>query len=191
MKIEKNNSIENMINNYINLLSIEKSNLLFFYKGLNVFDKQNKNILTKLKKKNISISLFKKNKDIYREEFENKNKNIICPECNNLVFINIIKEKMKININCKDNHRNEYTINEFIESQNIKERKIKCSICNNDKYLYNNNFYICTCGQFICQLCMNKHIKKNNGHNIIYYCKKYLSCIKHSLEYVSYCSQCK
>jgi len=42
----------------------------------------------------------------------------------------------------------EYSINKFIENQKneeIKENEIKCDICNNNKSLYNNNFYICIC----------------------------------------------
>ena len=90
-------------------------------------------------------------------------------------------------------HKIEYSINEFIESQEneeIKENKIKCDLCNNDKSLYNNNFYICTCKKNICQLCMINHIK-NKEHNIFYYNKRYSYCNKHLIEFASYCSLCK
>ena len=184
MIVEENDSFENIIDKYIKLLSIEKKYLLFLYKGMNIIE--NKDKLNKLKNKNIIITIIYKdnNKDI-KEEL----KNIICPDCKELAFININEDN--ININCINNHKEEYFINNFIESQNIKENEIKCNICKNKKYLYNDNFYICTCNKYICQLCMNNHIKNNKEHNLLYYNKKYSYCNKHIIEYISYCSQCK
>ena len=164
MTVEENDSIENILDKYIKLLSIEKKYLLFLYKGMNIIE--NKDKLNKLKNKNIIITIIYKdnNKDI-KEEL----KNIICPYCKDLAFININEDN--ININCINNHKEEYFINNFIERQNIKENEIKCNICKNKKYLYNDNFYICTCNKYICQLCMNNHIKNNKEHNLLYYNK--------------------
>ena len=82
----------------------------------------------------------------------NKNKkmkleNIICLLCKNLTFF--ISNEYHININCINKHKHKYSINGFIENQ-INENKIKCNICNNNKYLYNDYFYVCSCGEFIC-----------------------------------------
>ena len=70
--------------------------------------------------------------------------------------------KIILILNCINKHKNKYSINKFIESQHIYENGIKCYICNNKQYLYNDNFYICSCSKLICQLCKDKHIKKND-----------------------------
>ena len=90
---------------------------------------------------------------------------------------------------CINKHKNEYSLNEFIENQEIKENEIICDICKNNKSIYNDNFYVCSCNKKICQLCMINHIK-NKEHNLLYYNKIYSNCKKHLIEYVSYCSQC-
>ena len=98
MIVEENDSIENILDKYIKLLSIEKKYLLFLYKGMNIIE--NKDKLNKLKNKNIIITIIYKdnNKDI-----KEKLKNIICPDCKELAFINI--NENNININCINNHK--------------------------------------------------------------------------------------
>ena len=183
IKYEKTDSIGNAIKKYIKLLSVSKKHLLFLYKGINILE--NKIILEKLKnkKKIIIINVIKKDKSI------NNIENIICPECKDLAFLNINEDNIIKLENCMNKHKNEYSINEFLENQNIDENKIKCNICNNNKSLYNNNFYICTCKKYICQLCMLNHIK-NKDHNLLYFNKRYSNCNKHLIEFVSYCSFC-
>ena len=85
--------------------------------------------------------------------------NIICPECKKLAFLNINEDNIIKIDNCISQHKSEYSINEFIENQEIKENDIKCDICKNNKYFYNDKFYICTCKKNICQLCRINHIK--------------------------------
>ena len=153
MIIKCNDSIENTLEEYLKLLSSEKGNLLFMYKGVNLLE--NKNIIKKInkfKKKNIIISIINKNKSQSLKEIEN----FICPECKNVAFININEDN--ISVNCMNKHKSEYSINEFIESQKIEENEIKCNICKNNKNLYKDNFYICTCNKYICQLCLSTHI---------------------------------
>ena len=67
MIVEENDSIENIIDKYIKLLSIEKKYLLFLYKGMNIIE--NKDKLNKLKNKNIIITIIYKdnNRDIKEE----------------------------------------------------------------------------------------------------------------------------
>jgi len=83
----------------------------------------------------------------------------------------------------------EYSINEFIESQEIKENEIKCDICYNDKSLYNNNFYMHESTKKICQLCKKKHIE-DKEHKIIYYDKRFSYCNNYLIENISYWSSC-
>ena len=117
---------------------------------------------------------------------------MICPNCKNLTFLNLNGNNLN---NCKNKNINECSyeyksITEFMNEQIIDEKEIKCSICNNNKYLYGNNFYICSCSNKICQLCINNHEKNNKKHNLIYYNKRYTICNKHCIEFISYCSIC-
>ena len=135
--IDKNESI---IKQFIKIIG--EKDLLFLYKGKNILE--NEDILNKIKNNNnIIITVIKKNKTK-----NNIGNIIICPECKELTFFNINEDNIIKLDNCINNHKNEYSINEFIENQEneeIKENEIKCDICNNYKSLYNNNFYICTC----------------------------------------------
>ena len=60
-----------------------------------------------------------------------------------------------------------------MKNQIIDEEEIKCSVCNNNKYLYGNNFYICSCKEKLCQFCINKH-EKNDKHNLILFNNRYI-----------------
>ena len=72
-----------------------------------------------------------------------------------------------------------------MNNQYINE--LKCDICNNDKYLYNDKFYICSCKQKICPLCIISHDKR---HYMIEYNNRYNKCIKHNDILISYCNNC-
>ena len=51
--------------------------------------------------------------------------------------------------NCNNNNKfDNILIHDVIKNQNKYIENIKCNICNNDKNLYNNNFYICSCGKY-------------------------------------------
>ena len=82
-------------------------------------------------------------------------------------------------------------LDEFENTQNIDNKKIKCEICkNNDKCnSYNKIFYrCCKCEKNICPLCKLNHDK---SHKIINYDDKLYICNKHYENYNSYCNQCK
>ena len=177
MEYEESDLIENLFEKYIDCLSIEKKNLLFLYKGINILE--NTFILNKLKN-NIIIVVIKKNRN-------NKDNNAN-EECSNLTFLNISKEYLILDNTIKK-YKNEYSIDEFLENQEIKENKINCDICKNNKSLYDDNFYICSCNKNICQLCMINHTGITN-HNLLYFNKRYFNCHKHLLENISYCSNC-
>ena len=175
-----------MINKFIKIIGVK--DLLFLYKGKNILE--NEVILNKIKNNNnnnIIITAIKKNKK------KDNIRSIICPECQELAFLSINDNFIKLD-HCINSHKNEYSINEFIENQEINESLIKCNICNNDKSLYNNNFYICasekTSKKYICQLCFRNNIKNKENENVLYYNKRYSCCNKHNTEFVSYCSFC-
>ena len=148
-----------------------------------------KKTIKSFKNRNILIAVFNLTK------YKNKNElnDFICPSCKNLSILNADNENNDILIlnNCIYNHKNTYlSIKNLLESQNIDEKNIKCDICYNSKYLYNDNFYICQCKKYVCQLCIKKH-NKNQGHNLLYFNKRYSTCNKHLLKFLSYCSFCK
>ena len=74
-----------------------------------------------------------------------------------MAILNFEEDNIIIN-KCINNHNNKYYIGDiFMKDQYINE--LKCDICNNDKYLYNDNFYLCSCNKYICPLCINNIIK--------------------------------
>jgi hypothetical protein len=176
-------SIKDVIEEYVKLLFIKKKDLIFLYKGKNISEKTD--LLNKLKKDNIVISVFKRN----NAKQENELESIICPECKILASSTINNAYININ-NCINKHNNKYSINAFIDSQSIEDKEVKCNICQNSQNLYHDNFYICTCNINICQLCMTNHIRNNKNHNILYYNKRFFTCNKHNIDYISYCSNC-
>ena len=103
-------------------------------------------------------------------------KNIICPECNENIKMDL--KDYKINLyDCINGHKIEnILLNEFEETQNITLLNIICDICkkNNKNISYNNIFYKClTCNNNICPLCKTKHDK---DHIIINYDNKNNIC---------------
>ena len=94
--------------------------------------------------KNIIITVYNLKRNINND---NGSDNIICPDCKNLTFLNFNDNNIN---NCKNKHMNEKTkeytsITEFMNGQDIDDKEIKCSVCNNNKNLYGDNFYICSC----------------------------------------------
>ena len=106
---------------------ILEEDLLFLYKGINILE--NKEKLNKLKNNNnIIITVIKKNKNKAKNDIGN----IICRECQKLAFFNINEDGIIKLDNCINKHKNEYSLNEFIENQEIKENEIICDICKNN-----------------------------------------------------------
>ena len=190
MTLDNKNPNVNIFNEYSKKIDGKMNALLFLYKGKNISLMDSKMIINKFKSiKNIIISVYNSN---INYKIDNINENSLCPDCKNLTFFNF--NNKNIISNCKNKHINkckyEYTsITEFMNSQIIDEKDIECNICNNNKYLYGNNFYICSCHKKLCQLCINKH-EKNDKHNLIYFNKRYSICNNHHIEFISYCSIC-
>jgi hypothetical protein len=134
--------------------------------------KDNKKII------NVFNLAFKKNKK------NEESKDIICPECNNLAIIN--NNNDKITINCLTNNHKfiDLKINWFNESQYIDESSINCDKCGNNKIFF-DKFYICSDNTFICPLC------KNNNSKCIDLEERYMKCINHNINFISYCYSCK
>ena len=79
------------------------------------------------------------------------------------------------------------SINDFMETQ--KPINPNCDICQNNKALYNDNFYLCSCGKYLCKLCsLQKHIF---NHYKIEYHNRYVICNFHGKNYISFCYKCK
>ena len=183
MEIKNINTINEALTKFLLIIGKKEKDLIFLYKGKKI-EINNKKLIYKLNN-NMKILV------IIKQMNSNNNNNdyITCPICHNLSYININENNYNISFcNCVNNHQlNDLSIDEYIKSQN--KDKIKCDICNNNKNLYNNNFYICSCGKSICKLCLEKHNYKN--HNAIEYDKRYSICKNHGKEFISYCKDCK
>ena len=160
---EKDSLIIDAIRKYMENINKNIEDFYFTYKGKKIKINNRHKIKEYNCNNNIIISIFYLKPDKRNHELEN----IICPECKNLALLNINDDKISIE-NCINNHLiTDISINNFMDSQIINELDIKCNICNNNKYYYKEEFYICSCGNYICGLCIKKH--KNNGHNLLNY----------------------
>ena len=180
---------ENIFHDYSKNINKNINTLLFLYKGKKVSSRNCQQIIKKfiINKNNI---IFVYNLNIYNEIKDIPN-DFICPDCKRLTFLNFTDNNIN---NCKNKHINvsscEYTsVTDFMNGQIINEKKIKCGICNNNKYLYGDNFYICSCKEYICPLCVYKHGRMSN-HYTLHFNDRYLNCNKHLIKFVSYCSLC-
>ena len=196
IQCEEGQKMEEICNNFINKTKANKNNIYYIYNGksneqfnkqLN-FDQMANNYDKIRRKMSILVN------DIYNSD-ENKSKlkskNIICPECNEDILINI--KDYKINLSgCKNKHKiNNILFNEFEKTQIIDLEKIKCEICkeNNKSNTYHNLFYKCyECNINLCPLCKTKH---NNNHNISNYDKINITCKIHNELFTNYCKKCK
>ena len=183
MNIENNKSINGILTTFLSIINENESNIIFLYNGKKLSFKF-ENLLNKLNNNNLIISVFNIKND---KKNNDKFKYIICQKCYNLSFLNINNNYNNISLgNCINNHNfDNILIHEFIKNKN----SIECCICKNNKKLYNNNFYICSCGKPICKLCLNSH--KIENHNIIEYDQRYKICNNHEKEFISYCIDCK
>ena len=154
--------------------------LCFFYKGKELSYKNNFNIIN-LKNVNIIINVI-----CLKNKSENKNLNqIICPECKEMSILNFEEDDIIIN-KCINNHKIKYhTGDKFMKDQYINE--LKCNICKNDKSLYNDNFYLCSCNKYICPLCFYNYHKE---HIQIKYNDRFYKCNIHNKNYIIYCNNC-
>jgi len=93
--------------------------------------------------------------------------------------------------NCCNYHKlQNLSISLFINLQtNMKGKDNYCFHCKNNLNYY-NYFYICSCNNSICPLCIDEHNKKNKNHYQIINNKKFLICEKHNIIFNSFCNKC-
>ena len=185
--------IKYIINKLIAKLENKKKEELYFLYGGGIVD-ENLTFIEQANendKKRNKMSIIMNKKIDEEEESLKKSEYIICPECKE--SSRIIVDNYKFGFyDCKNNHKiDNILINDFENTQNINEAKIKCENCNkiNKSTLYNNIFFICyDCKKNICQLCKSLHDKT---HNIIDYDDRFFICDLHNESYNSYCMDCK
>ena len=188
-------SMKEIIKRFTSKIGKSKEDLVFLYGGeiVNpnlIFESQ----VNKTDKGRNKMSILVTNKipdDSKDEESLKKSKYIICSECKECS--RILVEKYQIGLyGCKNGHKeNNISINNFEQTQNYDEAKIKCQNCNkiNKSISYNNNFFICLeCNINLCQLCKSIHDK---NHNIIDYDDRFFICYSHNESFISYCNNCK
>ena len=140
MEIKNINTINEALIKFLTIIGKKEKDLIFLYKGKKI-EINNKKLMYKL---NNNIRILVINKQMNKHMESNNNDYITCPICRNLSYLNINKNDYNISLyNCVNNHQlNNLSIDEYIKNQN--KEKIKCAFCNNNKNLYNNNFYICS-----------------------------------------------
>ena len=179
--------ISKELKNYASILNKDINQLYFIYNGKNLSINNKKRIID-FNKNHLIIFVYK----LVNKQMNEKRKisNINCPECENIAIINSIDSKISIE-NCINNHKiTDLTLDVFFYLQNYNNKsEIKCLECNN-KRIYYNLFYICSCQNFICPLCIKLHKEKNKGHNLIEYNKRFNNCKEHNKEFKSYCEIC-
>ena len=154
MQCQINETIEEVIKRY--KLKIEINNEYYLYNG-KILDKNNKieEIINNEDKINNKMKIIVN--DINEDNNNNmiEIKEIICPECNENVIINI--NEYKIGMKCNNNHYHKILIKEYKNKIDIS--KIKCNKCNKNRNdIYNNELYICLkCKINLCPLCKLNH----------------------------------
>ena len=191
-----NDKIKDIYKKYEGKIGKDISKLDFIYNGNKINDNLNlKEIINEEDKKRIIIKiLVNENNEINIKEKKIKLNEIICPKCNENIFLRI--NEYKINLyNCKNNHNlNNILINEFENMEKIDISKIICDNCKKKKKKKKNNifqkqFYRCNiCKINLCRFCKSNHYK---NHKIINYYNKNYICEIHNMNYNKYCEDCK
>ena len=183
------NNLESVLKKYSLILKKDIKDLVFLNKG-SILNKNTIEELNQSKSKKLTnivdgivlVSLVKNSKIIEKKELND----VLCPKCQTLSKMYINDDKISLK-NCVNKHNIlDININTFMNSQFKKDDDIKCFQCNNNIYLY-NQFYICSCNKYICQLCALKHGK---NHYMIKYNERFYKCSKHNNKFISYCKTC-
>ena len=175
---------KDIINKYkAKAINEEINNVYYLYNGKRI----NEELLLEEIINNVDKNQRKMNVLIY-DIYERENKNmiesneIICQICKEIVIIKI--EDYKIEMKCKNNHKNIISIKDY--NNKIDITKIKCNNCNkNRSEIYNNVLFIClNCNINLCPICKTSHDK---NHRIIEYEDKKYKCNKHNEIFTKYC----
>ncbi len=188
IQIDGNEPMEKATEKFFLKIEEEISSIFFLYNGTqmnlnekisniaNPFDRENKKIY-------IIVQLLEN--DYFRKDI----KNIICPKCKEICFININNYKISLN-NCKNKHKTEnLLISEFDTQQNIDLKTIKCDICKvKNKDSSKNKLFKCfKCNINLCPLCKKGH---DRSHKVIDFDDKDYKCSAHIQPFISYCKNC-
>ena len=177
---------------YATKINEDVSKLCFLYSGQTMdgnltFQQQANDVDKKSQLMNVIVI----DDDNQSDDIKVNSKEIICPECNENIFINIMDYKINL-INCQKGHNiNNISFEDFQNTQKINISKIICDSCKetNKGLTHNNVFFKCnTCSQNICPLCKNQ---KHKTHITIDYSLKDYKCKEHMLDYSKYCNKCK
>ena len=121
--------MEEVLNKYKSKINID--NIYYLYNG-NKINKENK-LEEIINNEDRSLNIMK----ILVYDI-NEIKEIICPECNENVIINI--NEYKLRMKCNNNHNNIIILKEYKN----KIIDIRCNKCNKNKNdIHNNELYIC------------------------------------------------
>jgi len=188
-----NDKIEDVYKKYGIKIGKDISKLYFIYNGNKINDNKilNEIINEEDKRRNIMNILVNENIKTIIEDNIIISKEILCPKCNENIFIKIDKYKLNL-FNCKNNHNiNNILLKEFENKEKIDISKIICDNCKikNKSNTYNNEFYKCN----ICKTNLSPLCKSNNNkeHKIINYDNKNNICKMHNINYNKYCKDCK
>ena len=192
IQCNSNEYMEEICKRYAQIINIDIDNLIFIYSGniINGELKYEEQINEEDKLRNeVNILVYEQDKTIINKK-KIKLKEIICPICQESIFMKI--NNYQINLNqCKNGHNiNNILLKEFDNMQNIDISKIICDVCKikNKNNTYKNEFYKCNkCKMNLCPLCKSKH---DNNHNIINYDERNCICDKHNDYFIKYCQYC-
>ena len=199
IKCNIDTKMKDIINEFSKQINIESNKLYYIYNDNEIIDgltfSEHANEFDRFRKKmNIDVYDIKNIEEIDKEsdkiykKYEMLSKDIICPDCKENSFINIIDFKFNF-YGCKKNHnKKNITLFNYGESQKLDTDKLKCFQCNKSKIKI-NQFYICnTCNNTICKECKLNH---NINHTIINYKDKNFICKKHNEVFKKFCETCK
>ena len=191
IKSQINELIKNIYIKYEETKGLNHEEVCYLYNG-NVIDENStiENMINKDEKQNEMKLLAYDFKEDEYDDLLVQSKEIICPSCKEICEINFSDYKISLG-NCKNGHYfKDILLNEFNDFQKIKEKKILCDNCNNNKMeAFKNEFFkCCYCNKNLCPLCKNNH---NNKHIIIEYDNKNNLCNQHGKRIILYCKDCK
>jgi len=167
-------------------LQISLDNLYCIYRGKSLDDSRKK--ISDFQKMNLLIYITNLKK--IKVEKDEQINNLLCPFCQKLISIGINEGKITLKNCCNNHNLQNLSISLFINLQNnIKEKENYCGNCNNNLKYY-NYFYICSCTNFICPLCIDEHNENFENHYQIINNKKFLICEKHNMIFNSFCNKC-
>ena len=177
IQCNKEEKMEDIIKRYKKIVEIK--NEYYLYNELRI-DKELK-LEEIIKKSDNKIIILVCNNSI---EENNKiiSKNMICPECNDDVIVDI--NDYIIEKKCKNNHNNKTLIKNC--NNEIDISKIKCKKCNKNKSELNNNeLFLCiNCNINLCTLCLSNHDKNHININLD---DKNVMCGQHKKFYSKFC----